>query len=692
MYISNREKIILDLLMNQKNGVTIDYLSDKLDVSTRTVYRELSSLESTLAQYQIKLRKETAGYYITGNQLAINELEEEMHGSPEVLTTKKRQSLLIIKLLLADNETKMEALANDLGVSTGTIQLDLQSIEELFLDYNIEIHRKKARGIMASSSESSLRLIISGLIANELNEYNFFRLFDESLVLNRNKYKTSNNPFLELIDPKALELSFQVVKQYNKYQFEEVTDTQFQSLVLFLALTIMRIKEKQLITLDELRFPTEESGRKRSMALAKELLQSLQNKYIYETVAEQEIEFLAIQIEGLNVPLRNEFSEEYDLQMSYKVRELIRLVSRDTMIDFQHDENLFHDLLAHLSAAIHRNKAPMPESSNPLLDKIYQEYRELTHTVQDNIKNIFPENRFHSNEILYVVIHFASAYERSPKSQSLKVLVICSSGIGTAKILENRLKRNIPEITHIDISKISKLYQIEYDQYDMILSTIFLKGFEEEYKVVTPLLMEDEMRSIKRYSKQVVERKRQKRSAAEKFSIQQDSEATDFKDFYFKVTNINRILDNFDVKEINAQASLNDVLLKTCRSLTDKVITDPVVVAEKLEKRMRLSPIGLPKTGMALFHCIDKSIRFPYFGIFDLSEEYEILDMENNTLKLKRILLLLAPDPVADATQEVMGAISASIVESDFNLKMYDTGSKGLIQHYLSALFLEKMR
>lgn len=692
MYISNREKVILDLLLNQKNGVTIDYLSDKLDVSTRTVYRELSSLESTLAQYQIRMIKESEGYFLSGKQVFMDELKQEMQGSPEELTTKKRQSLLVIKLLLEDEETKMESLAYDLGVSTGTIQQDLLSIQEMFEEYNIRIHRKKARGIKASSPESNLRLIISGLIAGELNEYNFFQLFDESMHLNKKRYDDAQNPFLEIIDPTALELSFKAVKQYDNYQFEEVTDTQFQTLVLFLAFTIMRIKQNRIIAKDELEYVEEESIRKKSVALATELLDSLKNEYGCEIITHEEVEFLAVQIEGLNVPLRNEFSDEYDLQLSYKVRELIRLVSRDIKVDFQHDENLFHDLLAHLSAAIYRNKAPMPESNNPLLEKIYQEFTELTHTVQDNMKILFPDIHFHSNEVLYVVIHFASAYERSPNAQSLKVLVICSSGIGTAKILENRLRKNIPEITDVDISKISQLYQLKYEQYDLVLSTIFLKGFEEEYKVVTPLLMEDEMRSIKRYAKQIIEAKRQKRSATEKLSFQQDTIDSSFQDFYTKVTNINRILKGFDIKDIPVSGSLSNALLHICRTLSDTVIEKPSVVARKLEKRMDLAPIGLPKTGMALFHCIDESIRHPYFGIFDLTDKFEILDMERNAMELNRVLLLLAPDPMDEQTQDIMGAISASIVESDFHLQMFDSGSRDLIQQYLSGLFLEKMR
>lgn len=674
------------------NGVTIDYLSEKLDVSTRTVYRELSSLESTLAQYQLKVLRDSDGYHLKGKQVFIDELREEMQGSAEELTTKQRQSLLVIKLLLEEEAVKMEALAYELGVSTSTIQLDLQSIEEMFEDYDIKIIRKKARGIKARSPEPNVRLIISGLIASELNEYNFFRLFDGTFQVDEDRYEKMNNPFLKVIDQRALELAFKIVKQYDRYQFDEVTDTQFQSLVLFLAVSLMRMKRDHLITQEELEQRTKETSREKSLRLARYLLEKLQREYGISVSSKEEAAFLAVQIEGLNVPLRNKFSEDYDIQLSYKIRELIRKVSQDTNVDFKIDDTLFKDLLAHLSAAISRNQAPMPEQANPLLDKIYEEFTELSHTVERHLNELFPEISFHSNEVLYVVIHFASAYERNPKSQKLHVLIICSSGMGTAKILESRLRKNIPEITDVDISRISQLYELDYADYDLILSTIFLQGFEEEYKVVTPLLMEDEMKSIKRYVAQILEMKMNKRVKREKISFQQEADELSFKEFYAKVADINRILETFDVKSVEASSTLKDTLLSISQSLNSGVIHDPIAVVAKLEKRMQTAPIGLPGTHMALFHCIDEAVKRPYFGIFDLSESFEIENMEKEPMQLKRVLLMMAPEPLDESIQDIMGTISSAIVESTFNLQMFDTSNKELIQHYLSGLFLGKVK
>ena len=55
MYFSIREKKILSLLLDYPNGITPEELQDILQVSKRTVYREISSIEKTIKASDIKL-------------------------------------------------------------------------------------------------------------------------------------------------------------------------------------------------------------------------------------------------------------------------------------------------------------------------------------------------------------------------------------------------------------------------------------------------------------------------------------------------------------------------------------------------------------------------------------------------------------------------------------------------------------
>ena len=316
LYISKREKEIIEVLLEQKNGVTVNYLSDELKVSNRTIYRELSSLESTLAKYQIKLIRESdIGYRLIGKPALFKELQQQLSASPEELTAQQRQSMLVIKLLMQEKEVKMESLAMDLQVSISTIQADLISIEEVFKAYKIDIERKKAKGIQAAASESSRRLIISGLIHSEINEYDFFQLMENETKSDVKEWEVSQNPFLKQLSKEDLYHVYAVVKQFGQHYFDEVTDSQLQRLVILLCVSIMRLREGHQIHSFEASTLLADSDQTKSIETATAIYDFMQKLYGI-AISKEEIQFLGLQIQGLNVPLRNDFlSEEYDLSL-----------------------------------------------------------------------------------------------------------------------------------------------------------------------------------------------------------------------------------------------------------------------------------------------------------------------------------------------------------------------------------------
>lgn len=693
MYLSKREKLLLTLLMNQPSGVTVSFLIEKLDVSRRTVYRELSNAEETLDNFGLKLVKDAKGYIISGDKENLDKLRNSISEKKllDDFSKKQRQRILIIKLLLAEDELKIDGLAIDLGVSASTIQSDLQSIEQMFQEYKIEVERRKSLGIIAHADEISLRLIISGLISIEFNEFNFFRLFDEANNIIEERYHSLSNVFLEVIDQKALEISFKSIRQYEKFRFDEVTDTQLQNLIILLALTAMRIKDGHTIKYQDNKI---KQKREKNKVLAEYLLDELTLQYSNFIVTEEEINFLTSQIEGLNVPLKHEFSESYDINLIYKTRELIRSVSDEMNRDLREDKALYNDLLAHINASLSRDQSPIYKKSNPLLDKIYYEFTELSHVVEKHLKRLFLDIDFHANDVLYIVIHFASAFERTAEINDLSILIVCSSGVGTAKILESRLVKNIPEINAVDISTVSNLYKHNFEEYDLILSTIFLNGFEQEYKVVTPLIMDDEMENIKTITAQKISHKQSHRKVVSRNTntIQSLDQFDEFNNFYRRTSIINAILHSFNVKTIKNKPSIRDMLEYICSNLEEEVILEQEPVVQKLERRLNQAPIGIPDTQMALFHCIDSGIKQPFFSIYDLEEPINIQDMSHSNMKLTRVLLMLGPEPIDEMAQEILGTISGSIVENQFNLQLFNEGSREVLEQFISQLFLSILK
>lgn len=73
MFLTDRERHIVSILLNAPSGVKVKELTDLLDVSRRTVYRELASLEETLAHSNVSIiNQRGVGYQLEGDEEKIH--------------------------------------------------------------------------------------------------------------------------------------------------------------------------------------------------------------------------------------------------------------------------------------------------------------------------------------------------------------------------------------------------------------------------------------------------------------------------------------------------------------------------------------------------------------------------------------------------------------------------------------------
>lgn len=688
MYFSNREAEIIFLLLRHEAGLTREDLSKNLNVSRRTIYRELSSLESTLARVQIQLIKQQNRYRLVGEPSALKKLQQQITTAehPEYFDVHRRQSAETCRLLLRDQVITMKQLATEFGVSVPTISQDLTAIETILTDYRLQLLRKKAQGVQVTGKESNLRRVLSGVLNSEINEYEFFEYLEQhSLSVTETEY--SSRYFINLLDPNLLATSYQAIQKYQRQSFSQFSDSQLQQLVIVLTISAMRIAAHQ--TLNELKHVD-----KNELFKYQQVAIDIFNQFpapIRDHVNLLELEFLALQIQGMSFALpKNVLLENYDLALSYQIRELVQNVSTAFKWDFRQDDQLFTDLMAHLAAALKRSHSQLPELNNPVLQRIKTEYAQLYKIVAQALATVFPQVEFIDSEVAYVVIHFASSYEKRVKRSSLSALVVCANGIGTAKILETRLRKNIPELTKIHVSRVADLNHLDPNQYDIVLSTIVLPGFPLNYKMISPLLLGSEIKEITEYLQTYYGKVETKPAPPQP---QLNERAHDFKAAYEAMKTANDILERITVQSIDNQTQdLLGTLGQITTSLTGVILTEPQRIAEKLLARMQQAPVGIPNSPLALIHTTDSSIKRPFFSIYDLSTTLTITAMDGQTIGLSRVLLMLGPEKMTFAENSLMGKISGSIIESDFNLAIYKTGSQQIVYQLISSLFLDEIK
>lgn len=678
MYFSVREKKILALLLEYPNGVALTELQDLLQVSKRTIYREIASLEKTIQALDVKIIKPRgAGYRIVGDSKDLNKLLKNLdNGEKDWFTDNvMRQSAIVCSLLLEDEEETIEALSYDFAVSTTTITNDLQTIEISLASYRLELIRLKGRGIRIVGRENERRQLLSNLIYNGISEYDFFNFLDHS-------DQTTENYFFTLLSTESLHQAESIFDTVNASLFERVADNQMQRILIILALSIDRIKIGHMIESD-----IKENPKPESMQLASQIMVKVATE-VEKNITSQEVRFLAHQLEGVNYKKpHNIFIDSFDVELSYKTRELIRLVAEDTGYSFYKDEQLFIDLLAHMTAALKRSLTVIQGNNNTVLRKVMDKYKNLTVVVTEKLAQIFTQHHFTFDELGYVVIHFATSLERYPSGKKLSTLVLCSSGVGTSRILESRLNKYVPEIQKVRAAKISEMNHLNFNDYDLILSTVFLPGFELSYKVISPLLLDDEIREIKDYIRDIQPEEVLKLKSNELL----DSSET-FDEIYATMRVANNLLRAFDVKQIKGQETIEATLAELIESLSGTIVKDAKQVTSRVIERYLVAPIGIPNTNFALFHTVTANVIEPYFAIYDLDCSYLIQGMDKKSIELTRILLLLAPDPIPTSQVNLLGKISSSIIESDLNTEIYKYGNKEIIYQLLSSLFVKEIR
>ena len=101
MLLTNREQEMIRLMMSQPAGVSRDELERQLGVSRRTIYRELSQLESDIATIGLKLDKGTGSTYrLVGDTNDLATLTATLAKQDQVVTfdPSQRQSLSLIHI------------------------------------------------------------------------------------------------------------------------------------------------------------------------------------------------------------------------------------------------------------------------------------------------------------------------------------------------------------------------------------------------------------------------------------------------------------------------------------------------------------------------------------------------------------------------------------------------------------------
>ncbi|WML55613.1 BglG family transcription antiterminator [Neobacillus sp. PS3-12] len=487
--VSKRQKDIILSLMNAKEPVTAEWMARELGVSDRTIRNEIKELQSQCSSLGVIIESvrgkgyllEIKDYEVFEKEYSSN-LNEAIDKSKSDFSEQENRVLYILKRFLLEKEPiKIESLEEELFVSKPKVQNDLKIVREILESYKLKLVTRPHYGTQVEGEEYMKRLCLSNYILSR----------NSNLIIESNSFQVLDKKLFE----KIKEI---IIKKVNEYKVE-ISDIALENLATHITIGCKRIEEGFVI---------------------ENLEHDLTGKYPFERIVANEIVKRVEVLIGLKFPQSEtnyiivhllgtklihkstlkEFSE-FD-EVNNIIQCMMERLKSELNWDFHGDQEFIQAMTLHIRPAMNRLRYNM-NIRNPLLNDIKRKYPSAFEGAAIASKCIeeYLEVEVGEHEIAYIALHIGVALERikTIKKKPKRVIVVCASGVGSARLLFYRLKNVFKD--EMEIVTSTNYYQLkEYDlsSIDFIISTIPIK--EEigvPVQVVNTFLGEEDIENIR---------------------------------------------------------------------------------------------------------------------------------------------------------------------------------------------------
>lgn len=694
MGLSAREIRLIEVLLHNPNSLTIDGITAQLGVSARTVRRELQPASDFLDSHGLTLvRQPGRGLSVEGDAEAREKALESLRDMrPVGMLPEERQRSLLGMLLATDHPITQRALASRLKVAVGTISHDLDEVEQTLSDSGLSFVRRRGYGVEIAGAERARRRAMRQLISQSLDETELLSHLQGS----EERAETSSSErvagrmtdqLLGLIAEGRLRKVKSLTETIVRDLPYLITDDAFANFTVHVALMVERRLQDGEIDLD-----LEVLQRLQKMdeyTYTRSLAENIQEKFNV-AVPDEEIGYLTIHLRGTKLredDALQDYFQTSDLEVASQVKALVHYVEDQTGFELAGDSSLYTGLLAHIERAIHRLRENL-SIHNPLLEDVKEDYPALFDLVSKGMEKVFVQENIPEEEVGFVAMHFGAALDRAQGSFPQRVLVLCSSGIATTKMLSSRLEKAFPQIQTIKNSSLFEFEELDLDDFDLVVSTVSLPAPDDSYVQVQPLISEDEVERIRNHLREKsLQAPLENRAAFESLEIFGGGQEK-FRQMVEATQTVAELVDDVFLVQHEAGGSLEEAFRMMCDTLADKeLVSDPRSLEQGLLSREELGGVGVPGTTLTLFHARDDTVPRPSFSVHEFDEPLTTQGLDGEMMQVRRSLLMVAPMTLSPIALEAISEISLAMVDRPAEREVFESGSEEQIVEALEGIF-----
>lgn len=452
--MDQRLLVLLECLFQE--NMTAEMLSEKIQMSTKTVRKLIKTWNESYEEYGIKIHsKHGQGYFLHDTDknkvpVMIKKIKDQDREGKIPVTPRDRTYFIINQLLENETYKKIDELSDELFISRKTISSDLKAVSKYLFKYNLRIVSKPNYGIMVMGQEFDKRLCIAHLWEQNKDVFQM----RESIILEIGKI--AENVFEEE------KFSMNMVSAHN--------------MRMYLYIAMERIKAGHIVSADSIQY--DEFLNSKEYRIAAILGKRLKDYYGIQ-FSEEELIYITIHLSGKKTYMYAE-TDEYDNKVISQeaadlASDMIQAVHDGFNMDFMGDIELRMNLALHVVPLLVRIRYNL-EMRNPLLRQTKEKYP-LAYAMglqASTVLDLYGRGKLQEDEIGYIALAFALAMERMSMEQPRKnILIVCVSGKGSAKLLEYKYRREFGAyVNRIITCEENRLNLVDFSEIDYVFTTV----------------------------------------------------------------------------------------------------------------------------------------------------------------------------------------------------------------------------
>ncbi|MCD2223526.1 BglG family transcription antiterminator [Listeria cossartiae] len=477
-----RNMALLESLVVANVYLAPEKLQEELGISKRTLQYDVEKINKELDNIGLDGIQSVRGqgyYLLEEEKPTMKEILENREASHKVFSASERRIRILFFLLVTDARVIIDTINECNEVSRNTSLQDIKQLKLALKQFNLELIYDRKNGNMVLGDERSIRQFFIHYCMN--NEE--IATADQLLDLMKINPMIKNQELFPYLD-KIFEILAVTEKKIGIRYTDEVIER--------IGIMIFFFKErmKRDCYLNE-----QEEHEVDSFHIAQEIYEQLQQTEDF-SINHAEITYLGKLLLGAS-RLNDDAAATGKLDII--VEKIIAEFERLACVNFEDHRNLKKDLLLHLQPAYYRLKFQI-EWINPLRADIKQSYSdvyEITKKSLEPLEDLLGET-IPEDEIAYVTILFGGYLSRKNNTlvERKKLLIVCSKGVGTSRMIERQLSQLLGE--RVEILEPISIREFEKGLYapDFIVSTLPIMEPKAPVFIVSPILTEAQKQQL----------------------------------------------------------------------------------------------------------------------------------------------------------------------------------------------------